>query len=395
MISRFFSSAILAASLVLAQDESSYAPTEVSCPSNNGSLLRLSGSTKSDNQTLAESEQSWVSERRSQIESSWADFLSNHSIGYSASDFNSSTWPTLGLAVSGGGYRAALYGAGVFNALDGRNSTSAEAGLGGFLQVATYATGLSGGSWFLGSWAIHSAPSPAQLVLGSSDDDSLGWLLENGLLTPDGLLGFFGDNEDYYDALEADVKAKRSAGFNVSITDVWGRALAYHFAPGTTQDNFYSSDAAHGAGILWSDITNTSAFQSHSMPFPIVVADIDVDREEYPASTTVISLANTVFEFSPYEFGSYDPMLSAFVPMQQVGTRLISGKPADSNQCVEDFEQFSFIIGTSSSLFNAVIGSDATADAGSDFTSVVEHLLDALDLTTSEYVQPDMFHELP
>lgn len=376
--------ALLAASAAVAQDEDAYAPTNVSCPSTSGSLLRLSGSASENNQTLGSDEQSWVSERRSQMESSWSDFLSNHSIGYSADDFNSSTWPTLGLAVSGGGFRAALYGAGVFNALDGRNSTSAEAGLGGFLQVSTYATGLSGGSWFLGSWAIHGAPSAAQLVLGSENDDSLGWLLQNGLLIPDGILGFFGDNQDYYDALEADVQSKREAGFNVSVTDIWARALSYHFAPGTTLDNFYDSDPAHGAGILWSDITNTSAFQSHSMPFPIVVADIYEELEERPASTTVISLANTVFEFSPFEFGSYDPMLQAFVPMKLVGTEMKSGTPVDQNQCVNDFEQFSFIIGTSSSLFNAILGNNPTADAGSDFTEVVKFLLDAVDLTENE-----------
>lgn len=47
-------------------------------------------------------------------------------------------------------------------------------------------------------------------------------------------------NKDYYDSISTSVDRKRDAGFNVSITDVWGVALAYHFGPGgTTASNFY------------------------------------------------------------------------------------------------------------------------------------------------------------
>lgn len=78
------------------------------------------------------------------------------------------TGPTVGIAVSGGGFRAALVGAGTFNALDGRNTTAVQAGTGGVWQLASYMTGLSGGSWFVGSLAINSNPSIYDLVLGSA-----------------------------------------------------------------------------------------------------------------------------------------------------------------------------------------------------------------------------------
>lgn len=77
--------------------------------------------------------------------------------------------PTVGIAVSGGGFRAALVGAGTFNALDGRNSSSVQAGTGGVLQLASYMTGLSGGSWFVGSFAINDQPTIYDLVLGSPE----------------------------------------------------------------------------------------------------------------------------------------------------------------------------------------------------------------------------------
>ena len=89
----------------------------------------------------------------------------------------------MAIAVSGGGYRAALYGAGALSALDSRNSTGASAGTGGVLQLATYLSGLSGGSWMVSSLAIHDMPTLTDLVLGS--DTTSGWQLQYNLLLPD------------------------------------------------------------------------------------------------------------------------------------------------------------------------------------------------------------------
>jgi lysophospholipase len=128
---------------------------------------------------------------------------------------SSENLPTLGIAVSGGGFRAALYGAGTINALDGRNSTSTSAGTGGVLQMASYLTGLSGGSWFLGSYAIHDMPAIYDLVTGNATN--AGWILDRNLLLPDGVVSVV-DNPAFYDALGHDVDQKEAAGFNTSIT---------------------------------------------------------------------------------------------------------------------------------------------------------------------------------
>ena len=65
---------------------------------------------------------------------------------------NISNIPNIGIAVSGGGYRALSNGAGAIKAFDSRTPGTTKVGqLGGLLQSATYISGLSGGGWLLGS----------------------------------------------------------------------------------------------------------------------------------------------------------------------------------------------------------------------------------------------------
>ena len=116
------------------------------------------------NQTLHPREEEYVDTRLSAvIPDAWKDWIGDGSaIGYNLSAFvdvsgsngNGNTtganvtttrrFPKIGIAVSGGGYRAAQYGAGVLSALDARNDSAKAAGTGGFLQVTSYLSGLSG-----------------------------------------------------------------------------------------------------------------------------------------------------------------------------------------------------------------------------------------------------------
>ena len=97
-----------------------------------------------------------------------------------------------------------------------------------------------------------------------------------------------------------------------------------------------------------------------------------------------IPLNSTIYEFNPYEFGSYDPTLAHFIPLEYVGSNLFNGRPLRPEDCVNRFDnvclpcfakkeslidgsrltdyrflgfcaQFAFLIGTSSSLFNAIV----------------------------------------
>ena len=55
---------------------------------------------------------------------------------------------------------------------------------------------------------------------------------------------------------------------------------------------------------------------------------------------------------TPLEFGSWDPALSAMMNLTYVGTNLVAGQPANDSACVTGFDEASFVIGTSASLFN-------------------------------------------
>lgn len=62
-----------------------------------------------------------------------------------------------------------------------------------------------------------------------------GWELEKDLVLPGGVNPI--KNADYLDALGDTAKLKRKAGFPISVADVWGRTVGYHFLPGTESES--------------------------------------------------------------------------------------------------------------------------------------------------------------
>ena len=121
-----------------------YAPATGSlCPNiTQNPLLR---EFTAETQTLHPQESAYISTRESTvIPEAWQDWLGSGSqIGYNVSVL-SKNFSRVGIAFSGGGFRAAQYSAGVTSALDARNSSAKSAGTGGLLQVASYISGLSG-----------------------------------------------------------------------------------------------------------------------------------------------------------------------------------------------------------------------------------------------------------
>ena len=98
-------------------------------------------------------------------------------------------------------------------------------------------------------------------------------------------------------------------------------------------------------------------FQSREFPLPIIgaAARTPVTSNVSQGALTHGALNSTQFEFTPWEFGSYDPDLSAFVDIKFLGTELIKGDPANASACVTEFDQAAFILGTSSSLFHVCV----------------------------------------
>lgn len=95
---------------------------------------------------------------------------------------NTSALPNIGIAFSGGGYRAMLNGAGALAAFDNRtpNATNGKSQLGGLLQASTYIAGLSGGGWLLGSIYMNNFTSVQNIIDHNEPGDV--WQLGNSIL---------------------------------------------------------------------------------------------------------------------------------------------------------------------------------------------------------------------
>ncbi|KAN0111415.1 phospholipase B [Russula decolorans] len=325
------------------------------------------------NQSLHPGEEEYVNTRLTTvIPNEWKNWIGDGSaIGYNLSSFNSSSFPKIGIATSGGGYRAAQYGAGALSALDARNESAKAAGSGGLLQVTSYLAGLSGGSWLTGSLYMNDFPTTKDLVLGNGDNMT-GWLLNIPLATPDGSDVYSKENQQWYGSLVWSVFAKAGTGIDTSITDFWSRMISYHFLNQTSRANFFTNDSAHGAGQLLSDVPSIPKWQQYLVPFPIIQAD---SRPVGSNLTTTLDPSSTVYEMTPMEFGSWDPQLSAMVNITYAGTHLTNGQPDNSTACTTFFEQIGFVMGTSASLFNQIFDFINNTIQGMDKSSAKAILL--------------------
>ncbi|KAJ6453592.1 lysophospholipase [Mycena sanguinolenta] len=251
--------------------------------------------------------------------------------------------PTVGISTSGGGYRAAIFGAGVLNALDARNSSAVKKGTGGLLQAATHLAGLSGGSWLVTSLAQANFPTMQHLIFGDGKtNDFAGWLTSVDLWT---VSDDTTEQATFAQEVlrEIAVKAKH---FPVSVGDVWGRALARHFTNGTTLATLLAN-TSHGADILFSDLVNLPTFASHEQPFPIMVVNLvskHINGTLFPGEG-FIPLNTPMFEFNLFEMSCFDDVLAAHTPLKYLGT-------TNHSICTTGFDSAMFLSGTSSNLWN-------------------------------------------
>ncbi|PYH97251.1 hypothetical protein BO71DRAFT_319117 [Aspergillus ellipticus CBS 707.79] len=311
-----------------------YTPSKVKCPASRPTVRSAS--------TLSSNETSWLKTRRNKTLSAMKDFFGHvtiedfDAVGYlNHVSSNTSNVPNIGIAVSGGGYRALMNGAGAIKAFDSRTTNSTTSGqLGGLLQSATYLAGLSGGGWLVGSIYINNFSTISNL---QTYKDGAIWQFQNSILEgPEGGGIQLFDSASYYKDIYDAVAGKSDAGYQTSITDYWGRALSYQL--------FNASNG--GIDYTWSSIALTDSFKAADMPMPLVVAD-----GRYPDELLVSSNA-TVYEFNPWEFGSFDPSIFGFAPLQYLGSRFVAGTLPSNESCVRGYDNAGFVIGTSSTLFN-------------------------------------------
>ncbi|KAB8302766.1 hypothetical protein EYC80_006113 [Monilinia laxa] len=299
----------------------SYTPGAVDCPSTRPTIREAS--------ELSANETSWLELRRNNTIQPMISFLERMNIsGFDATAYinkvsgNASTLPNIGIAISGGGYRALMNGAGFVAAADNRTSNSTNTGqIGGLLQATTYLAGLSGGGWLVGSIYTNNFSTVESLRDGSNV-----WNFDNSIFegpNDDGIQIL--STADYYSTIESQVKGKANAGldFNTSITDYWGRALSFQLVNATDG----------GPAYTFSSIALEDNFANGDIPMPFLVAD---GRSPY---TEIVSLNSTVYEFNPFELGSWDPSTYAFAPLRYIGSNFTAGTIPDGQQCVRGFDQ--------------------------------------------------------
>lgn len=152
------------------------------------------------------------------------------------------------------------------------------------------------------------------------------------------------------------------------LTPHRGRALSYQM--------FNASEG--GIAYTWSSIAQTPAFQDANYPMPLVVADGRNPNE------LVIDTNSTVYEFNPWEFGTWDPTIYGFAPLKYLGSRFVGGSLPGNESCVRGFDNAGFIIGTSSSLFNQFLLQLDTTSLPSFVKDVFASILTPIDKANND-----------
>ena len=291
---------------------------------------------------------------------------------------NDSSLPNIAIAVSGGGYRACLNGAGAIQAFDNRESNSTAPGhLGGLLQAATYFSGLSGGGWLVGSIFVNNFTTVSAL---QADNTSTVWEFGNSIFTGPDTNGIqILSSAQYYNAIYDQVQGKRdSLNFDTSVTDYWGRALSFQLINATNG----------GLNYTWSSIALDDNFANGQTPLPLLVADARAPGE------LLVSSNATVYEFSPWEFGTFDPTTYGFAPLEFLGSNFTNGVLPTDQQCVRGFDNAGYIMGTSSSLFNQFLLQVNETSIPTAFKTIANKILTNLGQANNDIAayHPNPFH---
>ena len=305
----------------------SYAPIKGPCPSN---ITYIRPSTAG----LDPNETNYISSRSGSTKKYLRPFALAAGLTPPDADRifnNASLRPNTAIAFSGGGLRAMLNGAGVFRALDSRTSKVPE--FSGLMQGMNYMAGLSGGNWLVGASALND--------FASMDDlRDHHWHLDKNLVT-----GVRGNPKQHVEevlkyllGIKEQVMEKAKAGFVVTLTDFWSLALGRQLL-----------NTSGGSNITWSKIQDAESFQKNEIPYPISISDGRRPGQK------VIEKNSTIYESTPYTFGSWDRGVNYFFPTKYLGTSMQGGVPQDRNNCVTDFDVGAFTMGTSSSLFSGIL----------------------------------------
>ncbi|WVW80586.1 hypothetical protein I302_102572 [Kwoniella bestiolae CBS 10118] len=299
--------------------DTGYAPEEVDCPQDQEWIWTADH--------LSKGEEEFLKKRETVVKEAVKEMMDKQQMP------TPPRTPVIGYAISGGGYRAMVTGLGGLMGLMKESDEAVNAGTGGWADAITYMAGLSGGSWGTSSWISNGGMLPLDMI------DKV-WNLESNLILPDdGKLSF-------YTSLADQVNGKRETGFPAQLTDYWGLALGEHLLP----EKYRMDD--HPNLTISSLPQAVDKLGKGELPMPIIIAS---QREE---GEYVIAENVTVWEFTPYSFGSWafgskKKVPGGFTPVRNLGTKLDNAKIKD--KCWEGLDRLSFVMGTSATLFNGLL----------------------------------------
>ncbi|CAI4052042.1 hypothetical protein SUVZ_14G3070 [Saccharomyces uvarum] len=382
--------------LVLLTPGLATAPFQVQCPSS--PLVREA------KHELCSEESSYLKKKEIKTKNKLIDFLKS----LDEARFNSKFYkrvskdpPRLGIAISGGGYRSMLVGTGFITQMNDY----------GLFEYSDYIAGLSGGSWILMDLVVQNFDVDSLLTEWDLDEDLLLGIPEfdiseeeivtnarkdyidndisnkkrevgktqissfsefydqvelaansfeespeecglmkrnmnpltrlkkiffpnNTFTETDAKIGTFKTVLDFYKNLHLKIKPKKMEGFQISFTDYWGKAIIQRLKKNFDEDPNHT--------FSFSKLVQSSEkFKECSVPLPIFVANCKNGL-----------LSNVIFEFTPFEFGSWENILRLFVKLPYLGSKIVSG---EALKCVNNFDDLGFITATSSSIFNNVL----------------------------------------
>ncbi|ODO05799.1 phospholipase B [Cryptococcus amylolentus CBS 6273] len=299
--------------------DKSYAPYKVDCPTN---VTWVRNATTG----LGDGEKAFQEARQELVQPAIEKMMAARGLD------NPPRTPIIGVALAGGGYRAMLTGLGGVMGMMNESTEAQDSGTGGWLEGTSYWAGLSGGSWATGSFMANGGQLPTDLLTNL-------WDMSSNLVFPDsGKLTF-------YPELYQETNAKSDQGFPIQITDIWGLAVGKHVLPEEYQ-------LSNNPNLTFSSLPSVvGALGNASLPMPIIIA---AERE---SGELVIAENATVYEFTPYEFGSWAfgsdyKAPGAFTPLEYLGSEVNNG--SSNGTCWKGFDQLSFIMGTSATLFNSI-----------------------------------------
>ncbi|KAI8317230.1 Lysophospholipase 3 [Colletotrichum sp. SAR11_240] len=319
---RLLASTLLGAALACAQDDDSqqdpYAPVYGQCPDG----LRVRAASEG----LSKPESSWKASRGEKVIPALSSYLTLANIdGFNVQDYiqklNTTSYPVVGLSVSGGGTQSGVGGLGIWQAFDARNPAAVQAKTGGLTQVLSAA----------------------------NDFVSIAELRKAINFTVDYTKGKDDNQDQYLQDIFEDMGAKAEQGLPVSVADAFGKFWAVYLPENKTYGNF-------------SDLTaQNTVFSRGEAPMPILALSEVIPGQSpsiqnimWPGRNATNGFNLTSYEVTPFEFGSWrGGRVQAFMPTMYLGTSMSNGTAQNTSECVMGFDKYTFLQGSTADAFDA------------------------------------------